>query len=268
MQHERNPHSRHFIPLADLTRRTGGNAQAIELLNGGLVRCPDSLSARWLLGLCLLESGERKAASEQLRRVLERDPDHTLAAAALARCGSDEGKTAPPARDAQPPAAAGDTAALDPQRSHTLPDNDAEPVRTVPDPAKGTAHEPARTVLADQGQTTVTESASATPGTTATELAAGTPSADAVPAMFVTRTLADIYLAQGHKDKALRILYQVLAAHPGREDIVARITELEAGAETTATRGSATGTGAPDAGADGGNRDRFDAWVAGQDREG
>ncbi len=77
--------------------------------------------------------------------------------------------------------------------------------------------------------------------------------------VFVTRTLADIYLSQGHQDKALDILYKVLEQHPEREDIVAQIAAVEAssGRDGDAARPARR----PDAARDEANRERFDAWL-------
>jgi tetratricopeptide (TPR) repeat protein len=343
MQLERNPRSRHFIALADLKRRSGRGREAIELLRGGLTRCPDSVSARWLLGECLLEAGDGAAAAAELRQVLDRDPDHRQAAASLARC--DEASVPPPGEDVEEAAHPGQAPAPEPEEaleaaeeaeaeSAPLPDEappaaesaavpdeapeaataDAEEVaeapaavfadeaESVPDPGTLSASMlPPMVVddidLPDRAAPPVPDSeepgaeprpeeeqavpAAATPGqaapavpdrqaepeAAADEIAAAAPVADEVPAMFVTRTLADIYLAQGHRDKALHILRQVLAANPDREDIVARIAELEQTREAAAEAGGDEAAGL-DAAAEEANRRRFDAWADEQDREG
>jgi len=229
MQHERNPRGRHFIALADLRRRNGDHGTAIGLLRAGLDRCPDSVSARWLLGQCLLARESFDDAAELIGQVLEQDPGHALAAKALERCcRGDVPEVAPepePAVEAAP---------------------EPEPVvEAAPEPE--IAPQPVAVEAATTEDIPVVAEADA-------------PGADAVPSMFVTRTLADIYLAQGHRDKALRILYQVLEAHPDREDIVTRIKDLEAAADAPAQ--------SEDASPEDLNRSRFDAWVSEQDREG
>ena len=89
-----------------------------------------------------------------------------------------------------------------------------------------------------------------------------------LPPLFVTSTLADIYLAQNHREKALKILYQVLADHPDRGDIAARISEIEGAAEQArdASTPSRPEAAAPDADPEKSDRDkaRFKAWL---DRE-
>ena len=259
MQHERNPRSRHFIALADLKRRSGSPASAIDLLNEGLARYPESLSGRWLLGLCLLETGECAAASDQLQKVIERDPDHTLVEEALTRCG-ESGTTPVASREVETPIDSDDEAeASIPEAEEPVPDSEAAPEEVKPAPADKADPEVAETVPVSPGSS---------PPVSATEGSTGISAADTIPEMFVTRTLADIYLEQGHKDKALRILYQVLAAHPEREDIVARIAALEEGTEKTTAQESDVGSGVVDSDTEDRNRSRFDAWVADQDREG
>ncbi len=49
------------------------------------------------------------------------------------------------------------------------------------------------------------------------------------PDSLATRTLADIYLSQGYQDKALAILRKILERQPERDDIRARILEIETG---------------------------------------
>jgi hypothetical protein len=77
-----------------------------------------------------------------------------------------------------------------------------------------------------------------------------------VPPLFQTRTLADIYLGQGHRQKAISILRRILEVHPERTDIAEEIEALKSGA---------TADVPPSAGAakaeDSLDRDRFDAWV-------
>jgi hypothetical protein len=45
---------------------------------------------------------------------------------------------------------------------------------------------------------------------------------------LATKTLAEIYLSQGYREKALDVLKQILARHPDRQDVRAKIDELEA----------------------------------------
>jgi len=244
MQCERNPRSRHFLALADLHRRLGDPDLAVEILTDGLARCDDSISARYVLGMCLLETGDASGAGDQFRQVIALDPDHILAGEALARCESPEEdqvvETPLPGPEAE--AETETEPETPPEEPAPVPTTDSETTSNVDDESGSEAHE--------------------TPVVTADPVpaAADTRQDDAIPSMFVTRTLADIYLSQGHKDKALRILYQVLAAHPERRDIVASIAELEQGSDPDASKAGATHEESGDDGQES-NRRRFDDWV-------
>jgi len=79
---------------------------------------------------------------------------------------------------------------------------------------------------------------------------------------FATRTLAEIYLAQGYRDKALTVLRQILARHPDRTDIAAKIGEIEAMPPDAETKPApARPDPSPPAGADSAHRQHFDAWL-------
>jgi len=270
MQHERNPRSRHFIPLADQRRRSGDLERAIAVLNEGLGANPDSLSARWLLGMCLLESGQPAAAAEQLRWVLERDPDHAGATEALAGCEAvdataaeaDDGAQAQ-ALEPEPVAPDADAAGPGDVDVDVRPDAETRPAEEGP--PEDASPRPERPSGPAIPQTPPDIPRATLDATTAPEPADATAGED-VPSTFVTRTLADIYLAQGHRDKALRILYQVLADQPDRQDILARIAALEASGEGSDAADAADGERAGQA--DARNRERFDAWLDDQDGEG
>jgi tetratricopeptide (TPR) repeat protein len=48
-----------------------------------------------------------------------------------------------------------------------------------------------------------------------------------VKSTFVTMTIADIYLQQGHREKALEILNRILEVSPSREDVLEKIAKIE-----------------------------------------
>ena len=80
---------------------------------------------------------------------------------------------------------------------------------------------------------------------------------------FATRTMADIYLAQGHSQKALRILRRILEEDPGRQDVRDEIALLDGGSPASATVDPAAHESKREAG-ERRNRERFAAWL---DRE-
>jgi tetratricopeptide (TPR) repeat protein len=78
---------------------------------------------------------------------------------------------------------------------------------------------------------------------------------------LATRTLADIYLAQGYRDKALAVLQEILARDPGRDDVRDRLHEIEnSEVESPITARPDRETGDPESG------DKSGASVGTEDR--
>ena len=254
MQQDRRPRGRFFIPLADLYRAAGRLESAAALLEEGLVRCADSLSARIVLARVRRDQGRAGEARELAREVLDRDPGHREAPQLLALPDHAPAATVPAGEAAPAP----ETAAAAPQDVIFV---DAEP-------GDGTDDAPVFT------DTALDEVPWSPPPASATETASAAPAAEAGPApRFLTQTLAEIYLAQGHRQKALAILRRLLAEHPERDDVAREIAALEAvdatvdamaGATVPAGSDTAPGSGgAPDGAATAAdpNRARFEAWI-------
>lgn len=70
------PHSRWFAPLADLLRQAGHLEDALELLDDGLARHPEYISALVIKGQTLLDAGRTDQAREVLVRVMEIDSEN------------------------------------------------------------------------------------------------------------------------------------------------------------------------------------------------
>jgi hypothetical protein len=91
------------------------------------------------------------------------------------------------------------------------------------------------------------------------ELPPAAPAAKEPAAPVQTRTLAELYVKQGFVDKALDVLRQLHAKHPGADDIARRIDELERGAQELA-RASLHAQSAPgDLSDEGGSEEDLDA---------
>ncbi|MCB1037409.1 MAG: tetratricopeptide repeat protein, partial [Acidobacteria bacterium] len=71
---EADPGSRVFLQLAEEYRRLGRKDEAIHVLEQGLERSPNHLSAKVALGRCRLEKQEYGSAAGIFEEVLERDP--------------------------------------------------------------------------------------------------------------------------------------------------------------------------------------------------
>jgi tetratricopeptide (TPR) repeat protein len=72
------PHSRVFAPLADLLRQARRWEDALELLDDGLGRHPDYVSALVIKGRTLLDAGRMDEARTILARVLEVDSENLV----------------------------------------------------------------------------------------------------------------------------------------------------------------------------------------------
>lgn len=262
MQCERHPRSRHFLALADLHRRAGDPERAVELLESGLTRCEGSISGHLLLGQSYLDLDRSAEAVEQFERVLELDADHGLAADELARCAPAPATELPPAPAPEPESGEEDPLSTDGFEDMVTADGPDVPESVEDPPLTAEADEQDETDPDDEPEASddPARDETATAELEPLPAAADSRQAEPLPSLFVTRTLSDIYLSQGHKDKALRILYQILANHPEREDIVARISELEDGEPAGAERAPAEApVDAREPEAD--NRRRFDEWV-------
>ncbi len=245
-----DPDSRAFLPLADLLRRAGRQDQARELLERGLARHPQFVSARAALGLVLTELGESELAREELTRVLDADDDHLLALRLLAR---DAGRREDWAQ-----------ACRRYERLLRLEPEDAEVRRALRHardrlealPATPTSPAPAGAAVdsppppgGDPGR------ADAGRGAGGGGLRVGNG--------FETPTLAELYLRQGHPGKAREILERILAADPDRPDAQAVLARLEEAADEDETGSGGTPPTSEDEVAAGGSAAR-----SGPDREG
>lgn len=185
-----DPDSRAFVPLADLYRRTGQLAHARDLLRNGVARHPQFLTARVALGLVLSELGEAEDAQQVMLGVLERDADNLLALRLMAATASSRGEW-------------DDAVALS-ERLVRLSPEDREARELL---------QTARRRL-QAGDDPVPVSAPVEP--------------DSSSRGFESPTLAELYLRQGHPDKARVIVERILAADPERADARRVLARIEA----------------------------------------
>jgi hypothetical protein len=126
----------------------------------------------------------------------------------LVRQGADEAGEGDDAGHA--PAAPGTLGAPDAPDAADAPD---APDETESPEAPATAAEPA--------------AVGATADADRTEPPGRTGPSDALQGL-ATKTLADIYIAQGYREKARSVLRRILEQQPGRDDVKARLAELDA----------------------------------------
>ena len=79
-----NPQGLTFAPLAEIHRKNGNVAKAIELLGPGLALHPDYIPASIVLGRCHLDLGDQHAAETAFTHVLSLDGENVIALKALA----------------------------------------------------------------------------------------------------------------------------------------------------------------------------------------
>lgn len=229
MQRDRNPGAKFWLPLADLHLRNGDTGRALELLDAHDVAATGTVSARWVLARAQAVSGDIATARVTLADVLAMDPAHRGGPGLLQTL--DE-RIEAAVEDTEPTEAA-DLAAPDAEDDTASPPSASDPV-----------------LAPESDPTPVAESTQ--------QASVG---ADPSPSVFVTRTLADIYLAQGHRDKALQILYKVLSVHPEREDVLAQIAAVESESAPSTTTPMTSAATRPTADRDDDNRQRFEDWL-------
>ena len=255
-----DPGSRVFLPLADLYRRAGRLSEARRILEAGLEDHPGFVTARAALGLVLAEMGEAADARAALGEVLQADPDNLLALRLLAADAGDRGQWDDACRHYER------LLRLEPEAPavrHGLREARAKRDAAVATPATPTSPAPPTTP-----EPAAEPTAPASAG-------APTPAAPAAPGGFETPTLAELYLRQGHVEKARVILERILAADPGREDARRVLAKVEAASTAPAPAGDggeAPGEGKPLAAAGNGGGadpavgrelDRFRSWLDG-----
>ena len=79
-----NPHGLTFAPLAEVHRKTGDVARALELLTAGLELHPNYIPASIVLGRCHQDLGDLPAAEAAFAHVLRLDDENVIALKSLA----------------------------------------------------------------------------------------------------------------------------------------------------------------------------------------
>src|ERR671923_2039467 len=79
-----NPHGLTFAPLAEVHRKNGDIARALDLLRIGLELHPNYIPASIVLGRCQQDLGDLPAAEEAFAHVLRLDDENVIALKSLA----------------------------------------------------------------------------------------------------------------------------------------------------------------------------------------
>ena len=199
------PQSSIFVPMAESLRLQGQYEEAIETLKGGLEKRPDSLPARLLLGRCYLEKGmfsEAKAELEIVARgvedclpvyrmlghvyLQEKDVDKALEVLRkilyFQTAGEAVSKEVSPLEMGM---------LLRGSPFVTLPSSPAAPPPVPPAPPEEPAREKSEAAEEELG----------------------------AKAVIQTDTMADIYIRQGHLERALSIYQEILTKEPGNATV-------------------------------------------------
>jgi len=218
------------------------------------------MSGLIVLARCQVAGAEHDAARATLEKVLRVDPDNRIALNLLATdARRHEHWTAAvgyyqrlaladPADESVPEALAQVKAMLDNEPTVDAGDDthisvEETPTATGPEPDSSD-----RGSIVPDGEPLATEPAADDVSAGEADMTGGNTQ------HLATKTLADIYLAQGYRERAVEVLQQILAQNPEREDILATIEQLgtdDAGtaqnsAPAVATAGGADATSADD----------------------
>jgi tetratricopeptide (TPR) repeat protein len=200
-KYETAPDSYVFAPLADAYRKAGMLEEALELCKKGLRRHPDYPSGHVVRGKCHFDLGQIEEAERSFQTVIDLDENNLVALKYLGMIQAGRGEL----RGAKE------------RFKHILaldPDN-----REI-------------TSMLAELQEAERSKASASDTADGVEEFEGEPISlgyddDDTSDELATRTLAEIYLAQGYTDKAVKIYREILRNQPHNEEIKRKLVELE-----------------------------------------
>lgn len=178
---EENPDSLVFAPLADAYRKQGNLEEAFNLCKKGLEKHPNNASARVVLGRVYHGQGKVQEAAVELKRVLELDPENLMAHSLLGSIFMEKG-------DHQ-------AAIEEYQKILTLNPDDDETQTALKQAIEKAAGEQKSDSVVKKDKT-LHEKKTFTKDSTA------------------TLTVAELYLKQGHYDRAMEVFQELLAHDP------------------------------------------------------
>lgn len=224
---DRDPDGRGFAPLADAYRRAGDAKQALELLGDGLDRHPNFTPGHVVAARLYVEQGLFTEAEIAARRVLDLDPENVDALRSLVRVLDESGETVEAAKVREQIA----TLALEPLEDETPADASAEAemlATSEPEEETEIASEPEVQEHVDEFDPFVLSEV-LVEEEDAVDLGALAPD-EPVPAEEIqTRTMADLYVAQGLIGRAIEMYEHLVEAAPDDAALRARLEELRAG---------------------------------------
>ena len=185
-----------FIQLAEAHRLQGRYDEAIHICREGLQKAPESLRGRLILGKCYFEKGMNAEAKRELEKVAERIEECLPVFKLLGQIYLQEKSGDPALYDAREEEK--------PKKGLSLPEmnllrqkSERKSIPVEADTQEDFAA-PKRTL----------------PG-------------DPTPKVIQTDTLAEIYLKQGHLEKALSIYQEILTLEPGNTEVQGKYEILQ-----------------------------------------
>jgi len=208
-RYRKSPGSHVFAPLADACRKAGLLEEAIEICEKGVSTHPRYASGFVIRGKCYYELGNSDQAEASFEQVLELDPHNLVALNYMGTILAERGETqAARQRFRQ-------ILALDPGNKEI-----SEQLDSLGPEDEGPAERPGSRRPA-AGETDTDEDEPFVGG----EITLGRD--EPTPDVLATTTLADIFAAQGYRDKAAKIYRELLHTHPGDEEIQKKLRDLE-----------------------------------------
>lgn len=229
--------SREFVAKAKELSESGQFGKAIETLKAGLEKHPKMVSARVLLGEVYLTSGDLANARVELENVIQTAPDNFAAYRKLALVYKDLGDTHSAAKACEIILQANPK---DKEMGHLLEELLKEPAS---DKAKGDGKKekakaaPAKEEAAQEEAPKPTKTTLKLDESPVAAHHAEEPSSELTleihePEETDSETLAELYVTQGHRDKALDVYRRLSEKDPDNMKLHERIMALEEEAET------------------------------------
>jgi len=206
---EENPDSLVFAPLADAYRKQGNLEEAFKLCKKGLEKHPNNASARVVLGRVYQSQGKVQEAASELKKVLELDPENLMAHSLLGSIYMEKG-------DHQ-------AAIEEYQKILTLNPDDEETQASLKQAIEKAAGESQPGPVSKKPPLQVEKKSAAKDST-------------------ATLTVAELYLKQGHYDKAIEVFRELLADDPQNLMLRQKLAEVverqqkESGADPAALK--------------------------------
>jgi tetratricopeptide (TPR) repeat protein len=179
---EENPDSLVFAPLADAYRKQGSLNEAYEICKKGLRKHPTYTSAQVVLGRIYREQGKIGEASAELKKVLDVDPENIMAHSLLGSIYIEKSEY--------------QAAIEEYQKVLTLNPDDEEAQVALKQAIEKAASEQQNPDKTFKKEATLSEIKTPVKESTA------------------TITIAELYLKQGHFDKAIEVFQELLANDP------------------------------------------------------